>query len=249
MANPSSQVRADRGSAIDAQFGCVMTGDVIRSGRLPSSAGNRLVEVLHGAGAATSELVGKAAMPLGVDVFRGDSWQLLLTEPRHALRAALLFRAHLRAHLEPDSREPVDTRIALAVGPIGAPLPRRTSEGSGETFRLSGRTLERMAASRRMVLATENLDTLADWDVVFRLLDELATDWTAKQARAVAGALRGLQQGQIAAAWTPPITQSTVAGHLGAARWAATEDTVLAFERRFAALSPREIRTTSEMDR
>lgn len=203
---------------------CVLTGDVVGSTDLDRAARRRLHDTMKRAGADLRSLLG-AAMPLDVDIFRGDSWQLLLTTPSVALRAALFYRASVIAHAAP-----VDTRVAMAVGAIDFVPSDRVSEGEGPAFRMSGRLLESDRA-RRLAFAAPGRAPLAPWDVVFRLLDDIIVNrWTAKRALAVTGALRGWKQARIARLWRPRISQPSVGKHLKGASWDAVESTLAAFE-------------------
>jgi hypothetical protein len=240
MARLRSKTKGEgKGTSGSGGLVAVITGDVIGSRRLAAPLARRLGDTLRASGELVGEIVGPEVMPLPVDVFRGDSWQMLLSSPVPALRAMLLFRAHFRAAMQPDSRSPVDTRMAFAVGRLEPPLPARVSESLAPVFQRSGTALEAMR-DRRMSLAeadtaTESEAVLpAEWDVILRLLDEFASDWTAKQALAVEGALRGLRQEEIGALWKPAIKQPTVADHLRAAHWNAVEHALDAYEARAA---------------
>lgn len=213
----------------------VITGDVVDSSALPPEHRRGLLAVLKSLTATLRETLGPEAVPLPLDVYGGDGWQVLVTRPSLALRAALLVRATLRAEVDPASTHGVDTRVVVARGPVDFLSDDRVSESEGEAFRLSGRGLAALG-DRRMAFANAGRSTLDDWDVVFHLLDVIARDWTGRQARAIHGALRGWRQDRIAELWTPRITQPTVAGHLRAARWEAVEAAVAAFESRLAAL-------------
>ena len=212
----------------------VLTGDVVDSSRLTGDARTRLLEVLKGLTPVVRELA-PGAVPLPIDVYGGDSWQLVLTRPSSALRIALLVRATLLAEVDPEGTDPVDTRIVIARGGADFLSTERVSESEGEAFRLSGRTLADLSG-RRMAFVVAGRSHLSDWDVAVRLLDTLVQDWTAKQARTMVGALQGWRQDEIAALWSPRIAQPSVAGHLRAARWDAVDAAVRAFETRLRAL-------------
>jgi len=206
---------------------CVLTGDVVKSTGLDAAVRRRLFDVMKEASSELQGLLGEA-VPLGVDIYRGDSWQVLVRSPRLGLRAALFFRSYLRAFVEPKSRSPVDTRVALAIGGVDFIPAARVGEGEGEAFRRSGRMLEG-AGSRRLVIDVES-GVARLWDLAFRLIDELAIGWTALQARAVNGAIRGLKQEEIGSLWRPAISQPSVASHLRAAHWYAVEPALEEFE-------------------
>lgn len=216
-----------------ARHWCVITGDIVASTELSKPEREHLHQMMRQAGDLAREHFADA-MPLPVGIFGGDSWQMLLSEPARALRAALLYRTSIMAHVLPEARDPVDTRCVVARAPIDFVPRDAVSEGEGEAFQLSGRELQRLPDDRRLMFVTTSRTSQADWDIAFRLIDELARAWTALQARAVLGALRGLTQEQTAELWSPPIRQASVAKHLDAAHWKAIRDAVEAFESRFA---------------
>lgn len=209
---------------------CVVTGDVVASTQLSSDARRRLLAELKSGSDEVAAMLGPA-LPLPVDIYGGDSWQMVVARPALALRAALLFRAHLRATVTPDSRDPVDTRMALALGTVDLVPTTRVSEGEGTAFQRSGRALAELG-DRRMSFTAGDDSPLEDWDVTVRLLDEIVRVWTAKQARAMTGALRGWSQDKITALWSPRITQPSVANHLRAARAESVASTLERFEAR-----------------
>lgn len=213
----------------------VITGDVVGSSRLDADQRTRLLEVLGVASRGVSDLLGPA-LPLPVDVFRGDGWQLLVTEPHRALRAGLLFRSTLLAFVAPESRQPVDTRMAFARGRVDHLPSARVSEGSGPAFELSRNALADLGDVHMGY--RDHLEPGQDeWDLIFRLLDEFIRNWTARQARAVAGALRGWTQEHIGSLWEPSVTQPTVANHLQAAHWEAVLAAVDLYETHFDSAS------------
>lgn len=212
-------------------FAAVITGDVVGSTAAGAPSRESLLDALKGLTGVLRDTFGPAAVPYPVDVYGGDTWQVLLTPPSSALRAALLIRALLHGHVQDDHDVPIATRMVVARGPVDTLSDGRLSESDGPAFRLSGRGLDALG-DRRLAFANATRSHLDDWDVVFHLLDAIASEWTPRQARTVSGALRGWRQERIAALWTPPVSQPTVAGHLRAARWDAIEAAVTAFEAR-----------------
>ena len=203
----------------------VISGDVVGSSKLPPDQRTALFGVMKEGSKLLKEWLGKD-MPLVVDIYGGDSWQMLLTEPGRALAAGLFFRAY---HLSATVGK-CDTRVAIAVGTIDFVPGKNVSEGDGEAFRLSGQLLAEGLGKRRMGFAAA--DAAADvWDVAFDLIDALVThQWSAKRALAVSGALRGWRQEDIGRLWDPPIEQASVNRHLASAGWAAISHAVTAFE-------------------
>ena len=203
----------------------VLTGDIVRSSKLSGKDRPRL----HSAISTAADDLRRhfnAAIPYDIDVFRGDSWQLLVSDPRQALRVALYFRARLRSQFD-DAK--VDTRIAIGIGGVDFLPESGVSTGDGDAFRRSGWAFEELGRSSRMAFsAAENARCI---DVVVRLVDHPATYWTARQAYAVSQALFGHTQEEIAESWVDrPITQQAVAQHLARAGWHAVDTAVSFFE-------------------
>ena len=210
----------------------VITGDIVGSSGLSLPDRQRLVNVIGESSRQIRKIFGRS-IPFDVDVFRGDSWQVLLTDPPLSLRAALMFRALLRWKMESHS---FDTRLAIGVGKADVIPHRRVSEGSGEAFRASGLALDSMK-KRRMAFAFPGSDVGAPLDVIVHLLDGIAVRWTDRQARAVVGAMQGWTQKKIAATWEEPgITQQAASLHLEAAGWHAVARGVGEFEHLLAAV-------------
>ncbi len=202
----------------------VITGDLVNSSKLESSRRRKAHEVMR-RGSDELRAFLPAAVPLEIDVFAGDRWQILLSQSGCALRAALFYRVLLLAEAE------VDTRLAAAIGTVDFVPGNRVSEGDGAAFRLSGRLLEQ-SGRYRMRFVAEDSSQSEVWDAMFVLADALISRrWTARSARAVSGALRGWSQAQIADLWSPAISPPAVAQHLRAASWPAMEEAIRTFEK------------------
>lgn len=197
----------------------VITGDIVNSSKLPKAQRKLLPGLIAKASRETCKTF-PDAVPLEVDVFRGDGWQLLVSDVVRCLRIGLFFRACLRSAAE--RGRGLDTRVAIAVGQVDF-VNERVSQGDGEAYRVSGRALENMPRKQRLLLALpveKEADALA---VIIQLVDVLAQRWTGRQALAVRGALRGWTQEKIAQEWPKSISQQAVTKHLDGAQWPALE--------------------------
>jgi len=197
----------------------VITGDIVHSSRLGLQHRKHLYEVMKTVATEVYEFF-YGAIPLEPDIFSGDSWQILVSRPEKALDVALFYRAGIRAGMEPLR---VDTRVSMGLGSIDFLPEERVSQGDGEAYRLSGRALAEIKGHHRMVFVfPERLDcTLlrAIKTIVF-LSDTVAIRWTPRQCLAVKGAIRGLNQEEIAKSWPGgSISQQAVAQHLSRAGW------------------------------
>jgi hypothetical protein len=205
----------------------VITGDVVSFSKLPTEKRQTLNRIMKKGSEAVRKAF-KGSVPLEVDVFRGDSWQLLVSDAALSLRLALFFRAYLRAAMGTGK---FDTRMAIGVGTIDFVPDDRVSKGDGQAYRHSGNALEQMTKASNMCFRFPGRDIEESLDVLIHLMDVLAMNWSEKQALAVTGALQGLKQEKIGSLWKPPITQQSVNRHLQRAGWFAVEKAVGFFEK------------------
>jgi hypothetical protein len=172
------------------------------------------------------------AVPFAVDVYAGDSWQMLIAEPRMALRAAVFYRAFL---LDATAKA-ADTRMVISLGRIDFLSEERISESDGEAFRNAGKFRQETKSCRKMHFLAPHDPQEKQWNCTVGLLDTIIRHWTAKQARAVAGAIRGLSLTEIAASWNSipgkgSIANTTVSRHLDEAGWESIEEMLDIFEK------------------
>ena len=215
---------------IPNKFYAVITGDIIRSSKLHNEEYTRLNRVLKTNAKLWKEKF-KKYVPYDMDFFRGDSWQVVISNPVISLRAALFFRLLLNTEM---SGIKVDTRVSIGVGSIEFLPEENISSGIGGAFTISGRGLENMSKNQFMsfdIQDEENTKDLMSLQIITVLIDAIATKWTPKQAKAIQGALLGLTQDQIASCWNPPIAQPTVTAHLKRASWDAIKSGIDYFER------------------
>ncbi|KPV41312.1 hypothetical protein AN478_01600 [Thiohalorhabdus denitrificans] len=197
----------------------VLTGDLVRSRSL---SGEALQAAHEGLQAAASDLSAApwepAPLPLGaLDIFRGDSWQLLLGEPRAALRSAVYLRASLLA------RGAADTRIAIGIGGVDRVAEERVSQSAGEAFQLSGEALDAMGPRFRIALnPAPSLALPARWaGLVAHLCDSVMAQWEGRQIEIARLACFFPQASheEIGARLSPPITQQAVSKSLLSSGW------------------------------
>jgi hypothetical protein len=208
----------------------VLTGDIVHSTGLPKELRAALPGILRGISASTESLFGNSVRH-PIDIFRGDSWQLLVEDAPAALRIAIFVRASLRSAFETAR---MDTRIAIGIGTVDFVPEHEISGGDGEAFRLSGQALDEMGRGFRMALVLPDRLSLPfgrTLDAMAKLIDVQAASWTQRQAFAVSKALLGLTQEEIGTEWMEsPISQQTVAQHLASAGWNAIEYALAATE-------------------
>lgn len=213
----------------------VLTGDIVKSTSRTSAEMRRVRSSLERAAKAI-ESAGWPGRRSGrlvrgePDFFRGDSWQLLLADPRWALRSAVLIRADLQSRLG------VDSRISIGLGPVSNVSTKRTSLSRGEAFSLSGQGLdEEMGARYRLAIVVPPAwrHPCADWlRVAARLCDSVIVQWQGRQVEVARLACLhpGASQAEIGELLDPPVSQQSVAKTMRSAGWPGVEDAMERFE-------------------
>jgi DNA-directed RNA polymerase specialized sigma24 family protein len=130
-------------------------------------------------------------------IFRGDSFQGILSRPEEALKAALIIRSSLVSRYK-GKRSRLDARIAIGIGTVDN-LPRRVGEGDGEAFRNSGMELDGMKKSEKnLIIKTPWKERNDELSTECALLDAVIERWTKEQAEAVMYQIMDLTQEEIA---------------------------------------------------
>lgn len=154
---------------------CVLTGDIVRSSDLGNGKLDELMQELD-RGAETIRRWIEPASPR-LERFRGDGWQLALTNPAQALRAGLLLRAIVKTF-----DQDADTRIGFGIGfgTLGAAL----AESRGSAFEMSGMQLEKIRGPDRWAIdgEFEQGRALPLVRALFSACEGLSSGWTSKQA-------------------------------------------------------------------
>jgi hypothetical protein len=194
----------------------VLTGDIVGSSGLQRVDQRPVSALIESVGQGVKRQF-QEAIHAQVDIFRGDSWQMVIIKPALAVRIGLFFRALLRA------RFGMDSKVSIGFGEVDYLPQDDISMGTGQAFTLSGQGLESCRKPARMKLSLPNQESDLDGpglNIIVQLIDLQASHWTPGQSQAVSGALLNLTQTQIAASWKPdPISQQAVSQHLDNAGW------------------------------
>lgn len=212
-------------SGSDQIYG-VVSGDVVSSTGI-----NNILEILEQVYREAGELF-PGSIPMAIDIYGGDSWQILVSEPVKSLRIAVFFRISLRAL-------GIDTRAAVAIGRIESVPKTRVSTGQGEAFVKSGRALKELKDSKsdRLKVILPEGESQEIFEALVMFLDFAISRLSPGQAFAVAGILKGLTQEEIADRWKPdPVAQAAVSKHLRNAEWVAIEHGINVIESRIEEL-------------
>jgi hypothetical protein len=209
------------------RYHAVLTGDIIGSSRLLplqlESVRSSLIDAVNVVRSWKRGLV--KGRP---EFFRGDGWQLLLTDPAMAMRVGIFLRAALLAGGVADSR------IATGLGGGEEALYKRAALSTGQAFVLSGHALDEMTRYSRMTIEMpKSSGPLSDWmPVIGHLCDAFIDQWTRRQAEIVCVAIDPKEPDyeKVAQSLKPAVSKQAVAKGLNGANWHVIRETIHRFE-------------------
>lgn len=209
----------------------VLTGDVISSSDMDAGRLGAVRDAIQRAAGQFSndyKASVEARLDTDLDMYRGDGWQLLLTEHALALRMAAFIQADIY------SREDAQTRIAIGLGTVDHLDRDRVSLSTGEAFTLSGRALESMTGYSDLTAALpERAGLLKPWvPASLQACSHIIRGWTRRQAQIAALALLypKATQDELAGKLDPPVTKQAVTAALHGAGWRGVLASLDAFE-------------------
>jgi hypothetical protein len=172
----------------------VLTGDIIGSSKLGPEGLDAAMSLLRRLAEEFEETHPESVVGQP-EVFRGDSWQLVLQRPALALTAAVFIRAGFKAG-------DFDTRVGIGLGTVERLNTERISQSVGPAFVRSGQALDQLGKDQTLALprfdeaapAGSAHTALGMLEAGVGLLDALVVRWTQRESVAVYGALRGLSQ-------------------------------------------------------
>jgi hypothetical protein len=208
------------------KYYAVLTGDIIGSSRLRSPQLESVRSSLIRAVGAVRHW--KRGLVKGrMEFFRGDGWQVLLTDPAMAMRVAIFLRASLLAGGVADSR------IAIGLGESDR-THSRIALSTGQAFVLSGHALDEMTQYSRMTIGIPKSSApLSDWlPVVGHLCDSLIDQWTRRQAEIVCFVIDPKEPDyeKVGQSMRPKVSKQAVAKGLRGANWYVIREAIHRFE-------------------
>lgn len=156
----------------------VITADIIGSTRIKEDNRKQLPELIY---QITGEL--QKVCPLKVEIYRGDSFQVLVEAPELAPLVAVLYRAGLRKSELLAGSTLLDARMAVGVGGVDYEDEHLTLS-NGEAFILSGHEFDRLG-KRRLSIVTPSSEVNAELFVETAFLDNVITHWTQHQSECI----------------------------------------------------------------
>lgn len=178
----------------------VITADLIDSTKYKKKQLEFILEELQGEFAKlTEEFPGAVRF----DMFRGDSFQVVLQEPSLALRIALRLKATVtKAQIDPMISKAVipigDVRLAIGVGEGEFPQ-QEVHTANGMAYQYSGRLLDGMKSlGRKTQFQCADANINAELDTTFAFLDNVTDRWSVASSEVVYYLLKGYKEQEIA---------------------------------------------------
>jgi hypothetical protein len=154
--------------------------------------------------------------------FRGDGWQIFLSDQRMALHATLYILATLA-----EQKSTLRTRIGIGLGTATDTGGPDLSAAKGSGFIASGSMLDALSPKRNIGI---DGDGVTNWHIaVFALCEQIAAGWTTTQAQAIAESLLAPDRPHKDIAKTLGITRQAAQSRLAGAGQNALNHALYAF--------------------
>jgi hypothetical protein len=168
----------------------VITGDIVKSGKFGSER-EKALKILKNALNSLSDFRKKSIEGVS-DIFRGDSFQIVISEPGAALEIAIYLKAGLLSKTIKGKN--IDVRIAIGIGKIESLNGKNLKESDGEAFRLSGSTLDNISKYRRFSIKSSIDELNKQLEFISSSIDSITRRWSSEQAEAILLWLKGYTQ-------------------------------------------------------
>ncbi len=198
----------------------VITGDIVKSSKLSLENHKLLVKVMRSSSKDLSKIF-PDALKYEPELFRGDSWQLLIKKPELALSIALFYRAYLKAKMQLSS---IDARMAISIGTVDY---IESSFGVGNAYKISGKALDKKG-KRKIRFVSDVIPNSDVVDLIIQNADFISSKWTSNQCKIVLLALQNMDQKSIASKLR--ITQSAVSQQIDASGWTIIDQNIILFQ-------------------
>lgn len=163
----------------------VITGDIINSRNIQNM--DTLISELK----ITFSIIQKNILtkPSILEIYRGDSFQILIHEAKHALRIAFIIKCRLKSlSLEIKSenqKKNADARISIGIGTVRE-TENKISESQGEAFELSGLELDKISHNKLNLSIKTNDEYLNNIFAVNCLFaNHLSNNWSSKTSESI----------------------------------------------------------------
>lgn len=160
----------------------IITADIIGSTSIDADARGELPELIN---QLTDEL--QEVSQIQVEIFRGDSFQVMVQDVEKTPLVAVLLRAGLRKSELRSKTKNLDARMAIGIGKVSY-INEKITLSDGEAFILSGREFDELG-KRKLSILTPSEDVNAELRVETAFLDDVISHWTRQQSECIYNAL------------------------------------------------------------
>lgn len=149
----------------------VITGDVVGStkindfGKLPKLINDLITEI------------SLCCTKCKVEINRGDSFQVLVEDPKQALLVALLIRAGFRKSSIDLGNKDLDMRLSVGIGEVSY-MDEKIGQSNGEAFILSGHGFDNLTKTQRLSVQTFSDSINSELKVETAFIDDIVSNWT-----------------------------------------------------------------------
>ena len=187
----------------------VITADIVNSTKIEETHRYLLVDELDN---IIQDL--KRLSSLRCEMYRGDSFQVLVDDVKYCLEIAVLIRLGLKkSNLLKNGK--LDARMAIGVGDVSYEH-EQVILSDGEAFRLSGRTFDKLN-KKRLLIATNINDVDEPLNVMLAFIDELLEGLSYTQSKYLYDSLLyNMSQMELANVYST--SQPNIAKHLKSAK-------------------------------
>lgn len=156
----------------------VITGDVIGSSQIKLEDRLQLLDCFY---EMKHEL--QSISPFEMELFRGDSFQLLVEKPEMTTKLAILLRAGLIHHTTSKKEGIWDAKVSIGIGAVDF-ISDEIITSDGEAFQYSGRQFDKMG-KQRLAVKTPWPEVNEELAVSTLFADDIITRWSIKQAELI----------------------------------------------------------------
>ena len=177
----------------------VLTGDIINSKNYEPTVWMKPLK---------RELNKAGKNPMTWEIYRGDSFQLLIKKPENALLYAIAIKAALK------SIKKLDVRMAIGLGEVAFNAEKIT-ESNGSAFVNSGEKFELLKQEKQnMAIKSEWPDFDKEMNLYLKLSLMAMDNWTVNAAKAMNIAINNKDKSQVDLGELLGINQSAVSSRL-----------------------------------
>lgn len=168
----------------------VITADVVNSSKIPAELRESFLNSLRKIQSQVQSIT-----PFQMEIYRGDSFQIVTDDFSNTVLIAVLIRAGLK--MSGFAGQLWDARMSIGIGEVSY-VNSHITASDGEAFRYSGRGLE-LIGKKRLSITTPSQEINEELAVSTAFADDTITHWTKLQSeRVFYYLLSGLNQTELA---------------------------------------------------